>query len=230
MIHYHGTPISPRDQLLRMGGRHFCISIIDPRDLATCIRIGQSVLLDNGAFSHHTRGTRPDWSAFYKWIAPVLGHPHFAVIPDVIDGNEEQQDALLAEWPFRRSLGAPVWHLNETLSRLLSLADRYPRVCFGSSGAFWQIDSPAWRRRMDEAFNALAKSGHGVPWIHGLRMLGQTDGDWPLASADSTNVAQSFKRDTGCAECKAAPIDASQTPLFWNPRPTQQDLLGAVMN
>jgi hypothetical protein len=37
-------------------------------------------------------------------------------------------------------------------------------------------------------------------------MLGQVK-SWPLASADSTNVAQNFGRDTGCAYCKARQLN-----------------------
>ncbi len=46
MMHYHGTPITPRAQLERMAGRMFCVSYAAPQDLATCLRIGQSVMLD----------------------------------------------------------------------------------------------------------------------------------------------------------------------------------------
>jgi hypothetical protein len=55
-------------------------------------------------------------------------------------------------------------------------------------------------------------------------MLGQAAGPWPLASADSTNVAQNFKRDTGCAECKAAVVDTVQPPPLWTERPLQATL------
>ena len=56
MIHFHGTPITPRAQLLRLAGKHFCVSFAEPRDADTCLAIGQSVLWDNGAFSIYTRG------------------------------------------------------------------------------------------------------------------------------------------------------------------------------
>lgn len=71
---------------------------------------------------------------------------------------------------------------------------------------------------MDETFNALVNTfGAKIPWVHGLRMLHYGKGPWPLASADSTNVGRNFKRDTGCAECKATPIDAVNPPLHWTP-------------
>lgn len=224
MIHYHGTPITPRAQLERMAGRNFCVSYAAPNDLKTCLRIGQSVMLDNGAFSAKTRGLPFDIDGFYAWAEPVLCHPHWGVVPDVIDGTEEQQRDMVATWPFRREFGIPVWHLGLSIDYLLDLCDTWGRVCFGSAGAFWNIGSPAWCGRMDEAFNALVRTFGALPWVHGLRMLGQAEGPWPLASADSTNVAQNFKRDTGCAECKAAPIDATNPPSLWNPQPIQEPI------
>lgn len=222
---YHGTPISPRAQLERMRGRNFCVSVEAPQDLATCLRIGQATMFDNGAFSVKTRGAVFDPNKFYRWVEPHLAHPHWGVVPDVIDGTVEQQRDMVATWPFRREFGIPVWHLGLPIGYLLDLCDTWGRVCFGSAGAYWQIGTPAWCGRMDEAFNALvAAFGAQLPWVHGLRMLGQADGPWPLASADSTNVAQNFKRDTGCAECKAAPIDARNPPSRWNPQPLQVDL------
>lgn len=226
MIHYHGTPITPRAQLERMAGRHFCVSFAHPNDLKTCLRIGQSVVLDNGAFSTHTRGAEFDAPGFYKWLEPVLAPPHWAVVPDSIGGDLEAQYKLLSTWP-RQTFGydncAAVFHLHHPLSHLDFLANAYPKVCLGSSGEFWEIGTAKWCARMDEIFNLLAKR-RVMPWVHGLRMLGQHSGPWPMASADSTNVAQNFKRDTGCAECKAAPIDGRQPAATWKPRPGQVQL------
>lgn len=224
MIHYHGTPITPRAQLLRMAGRHFCVSFAAPADLRTCLAIGQSVMLDNGAFSAFTRGLQFDEAALYRWLDPVLHHPHWAVVPDVIDGDAGAQRERLARWPFPRELGAPVWHLALPLEYLYELCDQWPRVCLGSSGQYWNVGAPRWCARMDEIFNALAARYTRMPHLHGLRMLGQTGGGWPLASADSTNVAQNFKRDTGCAECKAALIDVQQPAAVWKARAEQSAL------
>lgn len=225
MIHYHGTPLTPLAQLARMAGRNFCISFARPDSLKRCQQIAQSLMFDNGAFSAKTRGLEFDEVGFYAWVGPLLGHPHWAVVPDVIDGSVEQQRELVSRWPFRREFGAPVWHLGLPIDYLLELVDTWPKVCLGSAGAFWNVGSPAWCQRMDEAFNAIARRGAFIPWLHGLRMLGQLDGGWPLASADSTNVAQNYKRDTNCAECKAYAIDIVQTPIRWAPRATQIDLL-----
>ena len=224
MIHYHGTPISPRRHLERMAGRCFCVSYAAPSDLRTCLRIGQSVMLDNGAFSAKTRGLPFDRDGFYAWAEPHLAHPHWAVVPDVIDGSVYEQREMVKTWPFRREFGIPVWHLGLPINYLLELCGEWGKVCFGSAGAYWQIGAPAWCGRMDEAFNALVKTFGRIPWVHGLRMLGQAEGPWPLASADSTNVGRNFKDGIVCAECMAQRIDAINPPTLWTERQLQEEL------
>lgn len=204
-IHYHGTPITPASQLARMAGEHFCVSFYRPDNADVCEAIGQSVLWDNGAFSAYTKGAPIDETALFDWLAPRLYHPHRAVVLDRIGGDVDAQREMLARWPFPRDFSWPVWHLDKPLDYLSELAEGWPGVCLGSAGAYWQIGSTAWLRRMDEAFEHLARRGR-LPWLHGLRMLGQVKG-WPLASADSTNVAQNYGRDTGCAYCKARALD-----------------------
>lgn len=223
MIHFHGTPITPRDQLMNMAGENFCVSAARPDDLSVCLSIGQMILFDNGAFSMKTRGEEVFWGDYYRWLAPNLAPPHLAVIPDVIDGSVEHQRELVQQWPREFGhWGMPVWHLALPIDYLLELCDKFPKVCFGSSGAYWQVGSAAWAARMDEAFNAMHRTGR-LNWIHGLRMLGQTTGGWPLASADSTNVARNFK--PGCAKCMAKRINAQNPTIWYTPRPLQEGLL-----
>lgn len=220
MIHYHGTPITPREQLERMAGRHFCVSYAHTQDLRRCLQIGQSVMFDNGAFTFWRQGGELNVEAYYAWLAPILSPPHWAIVPDRIDGTLEDQQALLSTWP-RESFGyancAPVFHLHMPFAHLGFLTDAYSKVCLGSSGEFAEIGTDGWCRRMDEIFNFLERRGR-LPWIHGLRMLGQAAGRWPLSSADSTNVAQNWKRETGCAECMAGPIDGVQPAAKWRKR------------
>lgn len=224
MLHYHGTPLTPRAQLLHMAGRNFCVSYAEPRDLEVCMRIGQSVMLDNGAFSVKTRGAAFDIFGFYEWVEPHLTHPHWAVVPDVIDGDVEEQRAMVKTWPYRKSLGLPVWHLGLPIAYLLELCEVWERVCFGSTAQYWRLGTEAWCRRMDEAFNALTRTFGRLPWIHGLRMLGQSSGPWPLASADSVNVARNFKDSYRCANCMAQRIDATNPPTRWALAPAQEQL------
>ena len=224
MIHYHGTPLTPRRELYGMAGKHFCVSFARPDDADICLQIGQSVMWDNGAFTSFRRGIQFNRNAYYAWLEPRLGHPHWAVIPDVIDGPVEQQKALLAEWPYPNELAAPVWHMGLPVDYLLFLCDRFPRVCFGSSGKYWQVESEAWSFRADKAFNALAKAHRFLPHIHMLRGLALTGKRWPFASADSVNVARNFKDRNIDAETMARRLDAVQTPIRWQEQPEPQEL------
>lgn len=194
-IHYHGLPLTPEVMLLDLAGRHVCISYATRRPAQTeiSLRRMQSIMFDNGAFTIHQQGGCLDERAFYDWIGPMLGHPHWAVVPDVIRGTVEDQRALTKTWPFPRELGAPVWHLGLPIDYLLELTDEWPRVCLGSSEEFWQVGSPAWQRRMDEAAEAIFKRRRHAPWLHGLRMMAQAGKRWPLASVDSVNVARNYK-------------------------------------
>lgn len=177
MIHYHGTTITPRAALAPMAGRHFCVSWAAPADLAWALKHGASVMFDNGAFSAWTRGATMDWAAFYDWASPHLRHPHWAVIPDVIDGDEDANDALLAACPLPRALAAPVWHMHESVARLQRLAAEYPRICVGSSGAFASPGSQAWRQRIDEAWAVIGPT----TWVHMLRAMKEaSEGAWPF--------------------------------------------------
>jgi len=217
MIHYHGTPITPKSELLKMKGRNFCVSYAARGNIKDCMRIGQSVMLDNGAFSAFTRGFDLDINGFYEWIGPYLCHPHWAVVPDVIGGSVEDQRKMIKTWPFNKSLGFPVWHLGAPIEYLLELCDQWGHVCLGSSAQYWQVGSDSWARRMDEAFNAMSKTFGRLPWTHGLRMLAQSKERWPLASADSANVARNHHSNRRCAECMANRIDGSNPiKLIWN--------------
>lgn len=215
MIHYHGTPITPRKELEKMAGLCFCVSFARPQDAGWCLRNGQSVMWDNGAFSAFTRGSAFDRDGYVRWLDDRLGHPHWAVVPDVIGGSADDQRAMLANWPYPKELSAPVWHLALPIDYLLELADNWPRICFGSSAEYWQVGSDAWSRRVDEAFEALSVRHRFLPWIHMLRGLSQSGKRWPFASADSTNVGRNFKNigNERCPEKMAREIDAAQTPI-----------------
>lgn len=235
MIHYHGTPITPRERLYELAGRHFCVSYADPRDVKVCHEIGQSVMLDNGAYSFWTSNVTPDWSGYMDWIEPWLDYPTtWAVIPDVIDGTEAENDRLLVEWFARRiPKGAPVWHLHESLERLRRLAHGYERVCFGSSGQYRTPGSDGWRRRVAAAFDAIADERGRVPWVHMLRGLSQAGQEFPFASADSTNAARnhagSWKRKPTPIAQIVAQVDAVQCPGRWHRVGVQQTIEEVVV-
>ncbi len=130
---------------------------------------------------------------YHDWVASVMHHPAFdwALIHDVIDGTEADNDALLARWPFGDA-GVPVYHLHESLERLKRLASTWPRVALGSSGEWPTPGTASWWRRMGEVMGAL-DIGDGRPRckLHGLRMLNpDIFTRLPLASADSTNAVR----------------------------------------
>ena len=215
MIHYHGTPLTPKEQLYKMAGKHFCVSFYNPQDAKTCMQIGQSVMWDNGAFSSFKNGEKLDYKKYYFWLEDKLGHPHWCVIPDIIDGSIAEQKKLLLQFPYPAELSAPVWHIALDINYLYFLIDRYPRVCFGSSGDYWNVGSMKWCERVDYVFNQLVKKYKYIPNIHMLRGLSLGGTKYPFASADSVNVARNFKDQKKCPESMARKIDAMQTPIRW---------------
>ena len=203
MIHYHGLPITPVIAAARaLEGGHAFVSFRHPEQLEVAVQLCQSFAVDNGAFSAWRAGEPvTDWRPYYAWVEGLRHFPgfDFAVIPDVIDGSEADNDRLIEEWPWtfgRDVLGAPVWHLHESITRLRRLADEWPRVCLGSSGDYAQIGTQAWWRRMAEAMDAICVDGRPVAKIHGLRMLApEVVSAFPFASADSTNIARNIGID-----------------------------------
>lgn len=226
MIHYHGTPITPFEGLHQLAGKHFCVSHARPDNVEACHEIGQSVMLDNGAFSAWKRGHEPDWTDYYDWTDRWLDFPTtWAVIPDVVDGGSQLQDALVSQWPHGQR-GAPVWHMDEPLDRVLRLTDEWPLVCIGSTEEYAMVLSPVWRRRMDAAWDALAKRHRRLPRVHMLRGMQTAGKQWPFASADSTNIAQNHNRPQNTPRSMADRIDALQTPGNWEPVQISEGIFG----
>lgn len=227
MIHYHGTPITPMTALYELAGRHFCVSFWTPTQVGRVHEIGQSVMLDNGAFSAFTQG-KPitDWTPYYQWADKWLDYPTtWAVIPDVIDAGSQEQDALLREWP-HGTKGAPVWHMDEPLPRLVRLTETWPRVCIGSTGEYWKVLSDPWRRRMDAAWNEIARAHRRTPVVHMLRGMQLSGREWPFASVDSTDVAQNHNRPQNTPRAMADRWDAMQCPPTWVVQPEQMEMFG----
>lgn len=234
MIHYHGLPITPETAAVRaISGGHAFVSFSDARQLGLAASVCQSFALDNGAFGAWRAG-KPiqDWGPFYAWAAEAKLIPScdFAVVPDVIDGSEADNDALLAEWPLPRWFGAPVWHMHESLERLERLASGWPRVCIGSSGEFASIGTAAWWGQMSRAMRVLCDDdGRPLCRLHGLRMLdARIFGRLPFASADSTNIARRVGMDQdwrgmyspptkeGRAAVMRERIESNNAPARWS--------------
>lgn len=202
MIHYYGMPIGSQTvahEALCAG--HAFPSFAACEQLPIVLEVCQSFAVDNGAFSHWRKGTPVrDWSPFYEWVDTLRNHPgfDFACIPDVIDGDEDANDRLVSEWPFARWQGAPVWHMHESIERLVRLVAGWPRVCIGSSGEYAVVGNFSWWCRMHEAMAAICdERGHPRAKIHGLRMLNPAVfAKLPFASADSTNIARNVGIDS----------------------------------
>lgn len=207
-VQYHGTPITPIAVLRELGGYSFCVSYADGRDVARAHELAGpgGVMLDNGAFSQWRSGKPTDWPGFYAWAEEWLdaSPTTWAIIPDVIDGTEAEQDELIAEWP-HGDRGVPVWHLHESFARLQALAASWPRICFGSSGEYAQVGTEAWHRRVSEAFDVLCPTG-GRPEVdvHMLRGMKLSEGPYPFASVDSTDIARNHNRGGDSLEVKQA--------------------------
>lgn len=242
MIHYHGLPINPGTAALAaVGGRHAFVSFIQTNQIGIAIEACQSFAIDNGAYSAWRSGNpKTEWDDFYAWAEQCRKVPNcdFAVIPDVIDGTEADNDALIADCPLPHWFAAPVWHMHESLDRLVRLANTFPRICLGSSGDFSVVGNLAWWGRMSQAMTAICdEDGSPVCRLHGLRMLNpEVFTRLPLASADSTNVARNIGIDSAWRGTYNPPtkearatlirqrIEAENAPMKWTPIPEQTTL------
>ena len=196
MIHYHGTPVggSRQDAARFLMGRHALVPFPRQDDMGIVAEACQSFIFDNGAFSIWKRGGKLDVPGYVRWVDEWHRHPGFdwALIPDVIDGDEASNDALLAEWPKHLHLrGVPVWHMHESIKRLERLCNEWHTVALGSSGQWATPGTSDWWGRMNAAMAAICDAnGRPICRLHGLRMLDpRVFQHLPLASADSTNAA-----------------------------------------
>jgi len=228
-ICYHGLPITPNAVFLTLAGKCFCVShgTTAKSQVGQAHSIGSSVMLDNGAFSKWKSGGQTDWPDFYKWCDPWLDFPTtWAVIPDVIDAGTQEQDALIREWPFGHK-GAPVWHMDEPISRLVRLTEEWPKVCIGSTSEYAVIFSDAWTARMDAAWNEISRHHKRTPNIHMLRGLDVVaKAQYPFASADSSDVGRNHNLPHRNAKQMADRWDAANSPARWSAKELQSDLFG----
>lgn len=244
MRHYHGTPLGgTRDGVARFFRRRFAfVPFGRMEDLGCVAEVAIGFAFDNGAFSAWKGGSQPNWSEYFKLCLDWAQHPRFdfAVIPDIIDGTEADNRAMMTKWYQATKLrvrAASVWHLHESLDYLRYLLDHSEIVCLGSSGAWTTPGTPAWRRRMDEAMRVICDdAGRPRKPIHGLRMLNtEIIRTYPFTSADSTNVAQnmslvgrfgtyksssSWQRAEQIAHC----IEAVNSPAVYDFPDTQREL------
>lgn len=195
MIHYHGTPIGGVDAAIFLQGRHGLVSFFYQGDLGIVMDVCKSFVLDNGAFSHWSKGKGEiDFNEYKNWVMGIYRHPGYewCLIPDKIDGDEEHNKGLVDKWADEAPglSGVPVWHLHESLEYLDYLVTNFPRIALGSSGAWSSPGTESWWFRIAEAMDIICDD-HGRPKtkLHGLRMLDPEVFQYlPLSSADSTNA------------------------------------------
>lgn len=239
MIHYHGGRHSTWQVAVEIWGRrHALVSFADPQQIVIAAEVAQSFALDNGAFSVWKQGIEVNWIAYYEWVQAWWRHPGFdwAVIPDVIDGDEAANDRLLEDWPFGKSAGIPVWHFHESMDRLARLAGAWPRVALGSSGQYGTIGTPKWWGRVQQIMETVCENGQPKVKPHGLRMLRPAICQYlPVASADSAGVSRSVGTTNwgGCYRQASDPVKARvliehyesvQGAAMWAGIPQQQEL------
>lgn len=137
MIAYHRTPIggTRQDGARFLACRHALVPLPHKDDMGIVGDACQSFVFDNGALSIWNKGGTLDVNGYTRWVEKLHRHPglDWALIPDVIDGDEATNDALLAAWPTELR-GVPVWHLHESLARLRRLAADWQTLAIGSSG------------------------------------------------------------------------------------------------
>jgi hypothetical protein len=236
LIAYHGMPLGgPQSDAGRfLKGRHALVSFAYPDSLPIVAAACSSFVLDNGAFTAWKQGRTVDVAAYAEWVREWHRHPGFdwCLIPDVIDGTAEENQALLYRWITQDGAGiesVPVWHLHEPVERLAWMAGAFKRVALGSSGQWATPGTQDWWARMGEAMSKVC-DGQGRPRVklHGLRMLSQRiTCDLPLSSADSTNAAQNADRTAKVyklpttwqgAGLNADRIEIAECAAFWEPR------------
>lgn len=203
----HGFPLSGDEvqpvKFLK-GNRSALVSFYNPKSIDIVAALSSSFVLDNGAFSNFNAGKgEVDVDAYIEWVKKYCRLPNFdwCLIPDKIDGTEEENKAKIVNWMeiCGNIKSVPVYHFHESLEYLEWLCENFDTVALGSSGEFWDVGSPKWWGRMAKIMNVVCDSdGYPKVKLHGLRML---DPDiftrLPLSSADSTNAgvnAGSLKR------------------------------------
>lgn len=198
MIKYHGTPITPKEVFLKsMKNKNVLIPFTEQRDLERAFKICDKILIDNGAYTIWRQQITIDWNEYYDWIDEIYDNISYFFIPDVIDGTEEENDLLIANYLKRyiecdNKKGIPVWHIDESLHRLQMLIDTFDYIAIGSSGEFRKLGTEKWHKRMNDAMSIICDK-NGIPKvkIHMLRCLDyKIFLHYPFYSGDSTNLAQ----------------------------------------
>lgn len=219
MIHYHGIKLSGGlDTHLSLQGKHAFISYSATDNCYTemAAELCQSFAIDNGAYSMWKTGKKYSVEGFVEYMLRWYRHPalDFYLLPDVIDGGEEANQKIRAEFysyaQYHRGLmdlAVPVWHLDESLEELQYMTVAYKRIALGSAGDYAVVGNKKWWHRISEVMEVVCDDqGRPKCKLHGLRMLDNTiTSHLPLSSADSTNVARNIGIDKAWDKAPYAP-------------------------
>lgn len=203
MLKYHGTPLTPNDVFDEvMPTRNCLIPFPRPQNIKRAKEKCEKIIIDNGAFTIWNKGGVIDWGKFYNFVEKHINDIEMFFIPDVIDGTEEENDALIVQY-LMRYIGdherkcVPIWHLNESLERLERLVDTFDYIAIGSAGEYRKIGTPKWFKKMDAAMRVICcEDGYPKVKVHMLRCLNPDIFiHFPFYSGDSTTLAQNHQRD-----------------------------------
>lgn len=201
MIRYHGGPITPDEAAMEAWrDGHACVSFANQQQVELAFEIAAEVFLDNGAYSLWGKGERIDVAKYIEFVDCWKQHPAFGwcVIPDVIDGTEQENLAMIEQWPLQNYISVPVWHLHESLDFLGYLVDSFPRVAIGSSGQYSDPGTDRWWGRIAEAMEISCDvDGYPKTRLHGLRQMDNNiTSRVPYSSVDSCNIARNVGIDS----------------------------------
>lgn len=218
-----------------LNGRHALVSFANQQNMAIVAEACASFVLDNGAFTFWMGGKSPDWDEYYRWVNEWATHPGYDwhLIPDIIDGSEDDNWRLMFHYGRKAACGVPVYHLHESLEHLERLIMNYERIAIGSSGQWPNPGTDSWWARMADVMAVVCIDGKPRCKLHGLRMLDpQVFSKLPLSSADSCNAGRNnhessrfgiYMPPTAAqrAEVIASRIEHHNSAAVWVP-PTQQ--------
>lgn len=225
MIHYHGTPCggTKTDAKYFLKNRHALVSFANQQDVGIVMQETSSFILDNGAFTFWRGGKSPNWDKYIEWVSEIGKSPKFDwwLIPDVIDGNEDDNWRLMFNYGRKFPFGVPVFHMHESIYHLQRLIDSYDRIAIGSSGQWPNPGTPSWWNRMNILMKTICNSD-GTPKVklHGLRMLDpKIFTKLPLSSADSCNASRNSCRTNikGSSRGEKAVTIAKNVEIFTSP-------------
>ena len=175
------------------------VSFANQQQVHLAFEKAQGVALDNGAFTVWKKSEKVDVPAYTQWVMLWMRHPAFewAIIPDVIDGTEGENDDLISQWPLAREVSVPVWHMHESIRKLGSLIESFPRVAIGSSGEFADIRTKALESNARSDGGCLRRGRHAkdkTSWVapNAPRVLSSVI---RITVVDSTNCGRNIGLD-----------------------------------